>query len=114
MDRLIPVTFRFPSVLAPEAQRVSLLGPFNNWTPNVHPLKRIGNAWWIITVYFPPEGRVVYCFDVDGTTWLDPNDNGRTPNGWGSEYSVRNVEPISEQPSSLRPSKDKAPIQGGA
>jgi anti-sigma B factor antagonist len=111
MDRLIPVTFRFHSVLAPAAQRVSLLGPFNNWTPNVHPLKRTGNGWWIVTVYFPPRGRIVYCFDVDGTIWLDPNDQGRIPNDWGSEHSVRNVP---ETPSTLHPPKLLAPIQGGA
>lgn len=23
--------------------------------------------------------------------WLDPGDDGRIPNGWGSEYSVRHV-----------------------
>jgi hypothetical protein len=23
--------------------------------------------------------------------WLDPADEGRVPNGWGSEYSVRHV-----------------------
>jgi 1,4-alpha-glucan branching enzyme len=102
MDRLVPVTFRFPSVLAPEAQRVSLLGPFNGWTPHVHLLERTENDW-VVTVYFPPEGRVVYCFNVDGTAWLDPDDHGRIPNGWGSEYSVRNVEAISEPPTSRRP-----------
>ena len=107
------MTFRFPSVLTPGAQRVSLLGPFNNWTPNVHPLTSKGNGWWIATIHLPP-GRVAYCFEVDGTTWLDPNDHGRAPNGWGSEYSVRDVEPISEPRTSRRPSKAVAPIQGGA
>jgi hypothetical protein len=23
--------------------------------------------------------------------WLDPEDEGRLPNGWGSEYSVRHI-----------------------
>ncbi len=114
MDTLVPATFRFPSVLAPSARHVSLLGPFNNWTRGVHPLARTGNSWWIVTVYFPPGERVVYAFDVDGTTWLDPNDHGRTPNGWGSEYSVRNVEPIFEPPAPLRPAKVHVPIQRGA
>jgi len=28
--------------------------------------------------------------------WLDPADEGRVPNGWGSEYSIRHVasEPV--------------------
>jgi 1,4-alpha-glucan branching enzyme len=96
MPTLTPVTFRFPSVLVPSAQHVSLVGPFNNWTPNVHPLARTGNGWWIVTVSFQPGERVVYAFDVDGTTWLDPNDHAKAPNGWGAESSVRNVEPLVE------------------
>ncbi len=70
MDGLIPVTFRFPAVLTPEAQRVSLIGPFNSWTPNAHPLARAGDYWWIITLYFPPGRRIAYCFDVDGVAWF--------------------------------------------
>jgi anti-sigma B factor antagonist len=110
----VPVTFRFPTVLAPSAQRVSLIGPFNNWTRNAYPLVKTGNGWWIITIYLPPEARVVYCFDVDGTTWLDPNDHGRVRNGWGSEYSVRDVEPTSERPSPLCSPELHVPIHGGA
>jgi anti-sigma B factor antagonist len=113
-EALVPVTFRFPSALAPSAQRVSLIGPFNNWTPNAHPLARTEHGWWIVTINLPPGARVVYCFDVDGTIWLDPNDHGRVLNGWGSEHSVRNVEPISEPPSPRRSSKVYVPIQGGA
>jgi hypothetical protein len=30
-------------------------------------------------------------FSVDGTKWLDPDDDKRLPNDWGSEYSVRDV-----------------------
>jgi hypothetical protein len=45
---------------------------------------------WVVKIDLPP-GRTVYYFDVDGAYWLDPNDDGRIPNGWGSEYSVRYV-----------------------
>jgi anti-sigma B factor antagonist len=116
MDTLVPVTFRFPLIFAREAQCVSLLGPFNNWTPNVHPLAKTGDYWWTITMHFPP-GRVVYSFDVDGTTWLDPNDHGRTTNGRGADlkiYSVRDVSPTSEQSSILGPQQGLIPIRGGA
>ncbi len=108
MGTLIPVTFRFPSVLVPTAQHVSLLGPFNNWTRGVHPLACTGNGGWVVTVYLPP-GRIAYSFDVDGTVWLDPNDHGRIPNDWGSEHSVRNIEPISEPPTSRRPASRRPP-----
>ncbi|HEV2356483.1 MAG TPA: isoamylase early set domain-containing protein [bacterium] len=90
MTTVIPVTFRFPARLAPAAGNVSLVGSFNGWDSAAHRMRRAANAEWAITVYLPP-GRVVYLFSVDGVMWLDPEDDGRLPNGWGSEYSVRHV-----------------------
>ena len=83
-------TFRFPVSLAPGARRVAVVGPFNGLDPTVHPLVRTATGDLTITIYLPP-GRVVYHFDVDGAVWLDPNDDGRMRNAWGSEYSVRHV-----------------------
>jgi 1,4-alpha-glucan branching enzyme len=90
MSSLLPVTFRFPEALAPTANRVAILGPFNGWNPNVHLLSKTPERWWTITLFLAP-GRTVYCFNVDGAMWLDPNDEGRVPNSWGSEYSARVV-----------------------
>jgi AMP-activated protein kinase-like protein len=87
---LVPVRFRFPGVLAPGAQRVAVLGSFNGWDPTVHLLTKTGDGDWAITIYLPP-GRALYHFSVDGRFWLDPHDEGRVPNGWGSEYSIRHV-----------------------
>lgn len=87
---LVPVIFRFPDVLARGAQQVAVLGSFNGWDPRVHRLTKIAGGEWTITVYLPP-GRTVYHFSVDGMFWLDPSDEGRILNGWGSEYSVRHV-----------------------
>jgi len=84
------VTLQFPGSLAPGARRVALVGPFNGWDSAVHPLVRTAGGDWAITIYLPP-GRVTYHFDVDGVAWLDPNDDERIPNAWGSEYSVRHV-----------------------
>lgn len=89
-DTLVPVTFRFPGASAPRARRVAVTGSFNGWDPRAHPLSRAASGDWTGTVFLPP-GRAVYCFWVDGAVWLDPEDDGRTPNGWGSEYSVRDV-----------------------
>ncbi|MHB8731190.1 MAG: isoamylase early set domain-containing protein [bacterium] len=90
MATLIPVTFRFPARLMPTARSVSVIGSFNGWNPQVHRLRRTPENEWAVTVYLTP-GRAVYCFSVDGVMWLDPADEGRVPNGWGSEYSVRHV-----------------------
>ena len=89
-DTIVPVAFHFPGSLAPCAQRVAVSGSFNAWNTESHRLTKTPQGEWTVTVFLPP-GRVVYCFDVDGTPWLDPGDDGRIPNSWGSEYSVRNV-----------------------
>jgi len=88
--RLIPVVFRFPASLVPTARCASLIATFNGWDPRAHPMTKTSSGEWYTTVYLPP-GRVLYCIWVDGTSWLDPHDEGRVPNGWGSEYSVRRV-----------------------
>ena len=87
--RLLPVIFTFPTRLAPNARTVSLVGSFNGWNPDVHPMRR-DLDYWRITIHLSP-GRMVYVFLVDGVMWLDPQDDGRIPNGWGSEYSIRHV-----------------------
>jgi hypothetical protein len=74
-----------------------VVGPFNGWDPTVHPLVRTTYGDWKITIYLPP-GRVIYHFDVDGAAWLDPSDEERIRNAWGSEYSVRHI--------TLHPSSD--------
>lgn len=90
---LVPVTFRFPGNRTPRMWRVSVVGPFNGWNPAAHPLTRTPDGDWTTTIFLPP-GRVLYCFWIDGAMWLDPNDEGRVPNAWGSEYSVRHARPL--------------------
>jgi len=87
---IVPVIFRFPVHLAPAAHYVSVVGSFNAWNPDAHRMRRATDDEWTISVYLPP-GRAVYLFCVDGAMWLDPEDEGRLPNGWGSEYSVRRI-----------------------
>jgi Glycogen recognition site of AMP-activated protein kinase len=94
---IVPVTFRFPSALAPGANHIAILGPFNGWNPQIHLMTKTPQDYWVIKIYQPP-GRTVYCFDVDGAYWLDPNDEGRIPNGWGAEYSVRYVRGANPYP----------------
>jgi hypothetical protein len=68
------------------------VGTFNGWNPTAHHLVLAPEGDWRTTVYLPP-GRIVYYFLVDGIAWLDPYDDGRIPNSWGTEYSVRYVRP---------------------
>ena len=90
MAAVVPVRFTFPGVLAPGAQRVAVVSPFNSWDGKAHPLTKTSNGNWSITVFLPP-GRVVYRFCVDGIPWLDPGEEGRVVNAAGWECSVRYV-----------------------
>jgi 1,4-alpha-glucan branching enzyme len=101
MTTVVP-TVCFPAHLAPTARRVSVVGSFNGWNPAVHSMRRAQDDDWTITVYLSP-GRTVYLFSVDGVMWLDPEDDDRIPNGWGSEYSIRKV---TEAEQSGKPERD--------
>ena len=90
MNVIIPVTFRFPGSLSPHARQVSVAGSFNEWDPTTHTLVRTSVGDWATTLALPA-GLVVYCFYVDGVPWLDPHDEGRIPNEWGTELSSRMV-----------------------
>jgi 1,4-alpha-glucan branching enzyme len=96
MSMVVRVKFMFPQMLAPRARRVAVISSFNGWDDKAHPLTKTSNGDWSITVFLPP-GRVVYCFSVDGVPWLDPGDEGRVANGWGSEYSVRFVRDFEQR-----------------
>lgn len=98
---IVPVTFRFPKTLVPHARRIVLRGSFNAWQGDAHLLRKGADGEWGITVYLCPS-RIVYYFDVDGVPWLDPDDDGRVPNGWGSEYSVRRVGEAPQAPPTTR------------
>lgn len=113
LTTLAAVTFRYPGRLVVGVKRVAVVGSFNGWSHEAHPMTRTAAGDWTATIYLPP-GRILYFFDVDGELWLDPRDEGRLPNAWGSEYSVKHIV-VSER---TRPtaSRDSAMplVQGSA
>jgi 1,4-alpha-glucan branching enzyme len=71
-NNLRPINFSF---LAPEAKHVSVIGDFNNWSPNANPLKRGPDGGW--TAQIPlKHGHHRYVFLVDGVRTLDPRAQG--------------------------------------
>ena len=45
---LKPVNFAF---FAPEAKHVSVIGDFNNWSPNANPMQRHPDGGWLAQGY---------------------------------------------------------------
>jgi 1,4-alpha-glucan branching enzyme len=72
---------------APQAQTVSLVGDFNQWNATSHPLKRMPDHAWMITVELK-HGHHRYAFLVDGVLTLDPHAQGITRNDQGERVSL--------------------------
>jgi 1,4-alpha-glucan branching enzyme len=64
---------------APEAKSVALIGDFNGWQPNGHPMRRLPDGGWTIRLELP-HGHHQYLFLVDGKPTLDPNAMGKVHN----------------------------------
>jgi 1,4-alpha-glucan branching enzyme len=81
----------FFSLTAPEARAVSVVGDFNDWSPDAHPMKRHESGEWKKHLFLSP-GRYEYKFIVDGQWWEDPTNEEKCPNQYGSCNSVVVVE----------------------
>jgi 1,4-alpha-glucan branching enzyme len=64
---------------APHAQSVALVGDFNQWNPQTHPMTRRPDGAWSIRLELP-HGHHQYQFLVDGKPTLDPNAMGKVHN----------------------------------
>lgn len=72
---------------APQARHVSIIGDFNNWSPNAHPMKRQPDGGW--TAQIPlTHGHHQYQFLVDGAAVLDPRAQGAARNEKNERVSI--------------------------
>lgn len=74
---------------APGAQRVSLVGEFNDWDPTATPLRpAAADGSWIVEVQMVP-GRHQYAFIIDGSRWaVDPDAPTDRVDDFGAPNSV--------------------------
>ena len=72
---------------APQAKSVSLVGDFNQWNPDAHPMKQMPDRAWMLNVE-PKHGHHRYAFLVDGVITLDPRAQGITKNDKGERVSL--------------------------
>jgi 1,4-alpha-glucan branching enzyme len=81
---LKPVNF---VCLAPDAISVSLVGDFNEWDMQAHPMRRQPDGAWLLQVPLH-HGHHQYRFVVDGEPQLDPHASGVTRNHAGERVSL--------------------------
>ncbi len=72
---------------APDAREVILVGSFNNWSPEKHPMKMNGDGIWRKTLILP-QGPYEYKFLVDGQWKEDPLNERCCYNCFGSINSI--------------------------
>jgi 1,4-alpha-glucan branching enzyme len=78
------VTFTF---IAPWAQKVSLVGNFNQWRYDKHPMKKNRDDRWSKTIYLMP-GTYEYKYWVDGQWMIDERNLDRCRNCFGTRNNL--------------------------
>jgi len=74
----------------PDATKVALVGSFNNWSIDKHPMHSNGDGTWKKIAMLPP-GTHEYKFWVDGRWEEDPQNERCCPNCFGGFNSVVKV-----------------------
>jgi 1,4-alpha-glucan branching enzyme len=78
------VTFRLPKQLVGRANKVSLVGDFNDWDKEAMPMKGLKNGDFTTTVDLDPGQEYQFRYLIDESVWK--NDAGAdryTPNPFG-------------------------------
>jgi 1,4-alpha-glucan branching enzyme len=82
----IAITFRLPDTVW--ADRVCVVGDFNQWQVGATPMRLIRD-FWQVTLELPTEGRFEYRYIINEDEWLnDWRADSSAPNLYGGENSV--------------------------
>ena len=73
--------------LAPEAKSVLLMGDFNDWDQQSHPMHRQTDGGWLLQIPLP-HGHHHYLFLIDGKPTLDPKAQGVARDHRGEKVSL--------------------------
>ena len=80
------VTFQLPQEV--EAKKVSVLGEFNGWDADAHPLKKVKGVWKT-TLELEQGHEYQYRYLIDGREWYnDPEADKYVPNNINGDNSV--------------------------
>ena len=73
----------------PEAESVHLVGSFDDWDTNAHPMKRLKDGRFMARRVFEPGASHEYRFLVNGVEWHNDGEaEGYAPNPHGSDNCV--------------------------
>ena len=85
------VTFKLPAEQV-DGNEVCLLGDFNEWDPEVHPLKKRKNGTFSATVSLDAGSAYRFRYLVDGKEWINDEEADEfAPNRFGSRDAIIEV-----------------------
>ena len=96
-EGFVAVTFELPSTMW--AERVNLVGEFNDWDTTATPMTRTrSDANWRVTVELEEGKRYRFRYLVDGKEWLnDWHADDHSENPYGSYDSVVDLDATEAQ-----------------
>ncbi len=83
------ITFRLPQEAAPDAEVITVVGEFNNWSLSDTPMKKLKNGSFKATVKLSCGNEYKFRYLIDSNRW--ENDwcaDEYRPNAFGGEDSV--------------------------
>jgi 1,4-alpha-glucan branching enzyme len=92
----VQVRFTIPNSLW--ADKIHLVGDFNNWNRTSHPLQQNQAGNWTITVDLETGRAYQFRYLVDGTQWMNDNQaDAYVHNPYGSDNFMVITDPDFEQ-----------------
>ena len=74
----------------PEAQRVSLVGDFNEWNPEATSMKKDKNGMWKAELDLKP-GEYQFKYFVDDHYWMNDDKATKVANAFGTDNSLARI-----------------------
>jgi 1,4-alpha-glucan branching enzyme len=83
------VTFKLSKELVGTAEKVNLVGDFNNWDVNGTLMKKLKGGQYSATVALNRDHEYQFKYLIDDKDWLNDNEADKyVPNGFSGENSV--------------------------
>ncbi len=103
------VAFELPAAV--RADTASLVGDFNDWSPDATPLARQDDGCFRTELTLPVGGRSRFRYLLDGHRWEnDWSADDYEPNGLGSEDSVVDLTDAEEWLNPVEPGTARRPL----
>lgn len=87
------ITFRLPKEAAQAAERVALVGDFNDWDPAATPMKRLRDGAFTVTLDLETGREYAFRYLIGDMTWTNDGEADRyVPSGFpDAENSIVSV-----------------------